>query len=336
MTHVAKLIALIALLIGVYSNYNNIENYLHFSPIKVNHQQLKMRRQVLSAVLSVEKSEGVGARVRRSIGTSKLRNLDPFLMLDEFFVKKPAGFPDHPHAFFETVTYMLDGKFEHEDFMGNHGVLDSGDLQWMTAGKGIVHAEMPHPDSDLSHGLQLWVNLPKSKKRIDPGYQELKGSDVPVAKPTDGVDVKVIAGDAFGVNAKVLTKTPIFYLDIRMKPHQTIQHAVPVNWTCFAYTLSGNVKFTSEDTHNKIYEAHNAIVFSKAENQTHVEIATGDHECHLVLLGAEPIGEPIVQYGPFVGNTEDDIQQVIADYQSARNGFERVRHWQSKIGKRLR
>ena len=137
------------------------------------------QRHVIKQVLSREQAEGAGARVRRSIGTRELNNLDPFLMLDEFSVKKGAGFPDHPHRGFETATYMLEGSFKHEDFTGRAGTIDAGDLQWMTAGKGIVHAEMPNvPQGVTARGLQLWINLPKANKMMDPRYQELKDEEV--------------------------------------------------------------------------------------------------------------------------------------------------------------
>ncbi|KAJ1555258.1 hypothetical protein HK096_005645 [Nowakowskiella sp. JEL0078] len=191
--------------------------------VAVEEKQLRSVAQVILSKVSPlfvpywEVPEGAGARVRRSIGTFALRNFDPFLMLDEFFVRKPAGFPDHPHRGFETVTYMLEGKFNHEDFAGHKGTIGPGDLQWMTAGRGIVHAEMPATDG-LNHGLQLWVNLPKSGKMVAPRYQELRDADVPRAKSSDGkVVVKVIAGESYGVTAKTETHTPIFYLDVRME-----------------------------------------------------------------------------------------------------------------------
>ena len=177
-------------------------------------QCMGMSKKVQQTVLSVEQSEGVGARVRRSVGRPELRNLDPFLMLDEFKGKQPAGFPDHPHRGFETVSYMLKGQFKHEDSKGHKGIIEEGDLQWMTAGKGIVHCEMPWGDVE-SQGLQLWVNLAKKDKMIEPQYQELKSTDIPV-KIKDGVTVKVIAGESYGTQSKVYTRTPTLYLDFKL------------------------------------------------------------------------------------------------------------------------
>merc|ERR550532_1230595 len=142
---------------------------------------LTMSRTVTKTVLSKWQDEGVGARVRRSVGRSELKNLDPFLMLDEFQGQAPAGFPDHPHRGFETVSYMIDGKFRHEDFCGHSGIINSGDIQWMTAGRGIVHCEMPYGDG-VAHGLQLWVNLAKKDKMCEPAYQELLDKDIPKTK----------------------------------------------------------------------------------------------------------------------------------------------------------
>ncbi|KAI8597471.1 RmlC-like cupin domain-containing protein, partial [Dissophora ornata] len=173
-------------------------------------------RSIVKSVLSREQSEGVGARVRRSIGRPELRNHDPFLMLDEFNVDKNGGFPDHPHRGFETVTYMLEGQFQHEDFAGHKGTIGPGDLQWMTAGRGIVHSEMPVKSQTRAHGLQLWINLPKEHKMCEPQYQELLDKEIPRATPEEGVTVKVIAGESHGVTSKVYTRTPTMYLDFKM------------------------------------------------------------------------------------------------------------------------
>lgn len=196
-------------------------------------------RKVEKTVLSVEQSEGVGARVRRSIGRKELRNLDPFLMLDEFKVRKPAGFPDHPHRGFETVSYVLEGTLAHEDFCGHSGRLKPGDLQWMTAGRGVVHAEMPVSEEPVV-GLQLWVNLPVRDKMVEPAYQELKGAEIP--KPSQGgVTVAVISGEALGAKSKVFTRTPTLYLDFTLQEGAVHVQPVLSGWTAFIYTLSGSL-----------------------------------------------------------------------------------------------
>ncbi|XP_040017851.2 pirin [Gasterosteus aculeatus] len=283
-------------------------------------------RKVERTVLSVEQAEGVGARVRRSIGRKELRHLDPFLMLDEFRVRKPAGFPDHPHRGFETVTYVLEGVTAHEDFCGHSGRLEAGDLQWMTAGQGVVHAEMPVSEEPVV-GLQLWVNLPSRDKMVEPAYQELKGSEVPKASQ-GGVTVSVISGEALGAKSKVYTRTPTFYLDFRLQRGATHVQPVPSGWTTFIYTLSGTIHAGPDEEQQKV-EPHHTVVFGdgdcvKVENK-------GAEVSRFVLIAGEPIKEPVVQRGPFVMTTEEEIRQAISDFQTARNGFERAKNWRSRI-----
>ncbi|XP_058237584.1 pirin isoform X2 [Hemibagrus wyckioides] len=268
-------------------------------------------RKVSKMVLSVEQSEGVGARVRRSIGRKELRNLDPFLMLDEFCVRKPAGFPDHPHRGFETVTYVLSGASAHEDFCGHTGKLEPGDLQWMTAGRGVVHAEMPVSDEPIQ-GLQLWVNLRKADKMVEPQYQELKSKQIP--KPSkDGVTVSVISGEALGVKSKIYTRTPTIYLDFRLS--EGAKHVQPIS-------------LGPEDDQKKV-EPHHTVVFEDGDC-IRVENKAAE-DAHFVLIAGEPIKEPVVQHGPFVMSSDEEIEQAIADYRSCTNGFERAKDWQSKI-----
>uniref|UniRef100_A0AAQ6IQQ2 Pirin n=1 Tax=Anabas testudineus TaxID=64144 RepID=A0AAQ6IQQ2_ANATE len=283
-------------------------------------------RKVEKTVLSVEQSEGVGARVRRSIGRKELRNLDPFLMLDEFKVRKPAGFPDHPHRGFETVTYVLEGVTAHEDFCGHSGLLKPGDLQWMTAGRGVVHAEMPMSDEPVV-GLQLWVNLSRRDKMVEPAYQELKGSDIP--KPSQGgVTVAVISGEALGAKSKVYTRTPTMFLDFKLQAGAVHVQPVPSGWTVFIYTLSGSIHVGPDQEQQKV-EPHHTVVFGdgdcvKFENK-------GSEVSHFVLIAGEPIREPVVQHGPFVMTSEKEIAEAIKDYQTGSNGFEKAVNWRSKI-----
>ncbi|XP_072527358.1 pirin isoform X1 [Salminus brasiliensis] len=287
-------------------------------------------RKVGTVVLSVEQSEGVGAKVRRSIGRRELKNLDPFLMLDEFRVSKPAGFPDHPHRGFETVTYLLSGESAHEDFCGHSGKLEAGDLQWMTAGRGVVHAEMPMSEEPI-YGLQLWVNLRRADKMVEPQYQELKSRQIP--KPSkDGVTVAVISGEALGVKSKIYTRTPTAFLDFRLKEGAKHVQPVPAGWTAFIYTLSGSLH-TGPDEDLREIEPHHTVVLEggdcvKLENKA-------SEEAHFVLIAGEPIKEPVVQHGPFVMTTDEEIEQTIRDYRTGTNGFERAKHWQSKIGGRF-
>lgn len=202
-------------------------------------------RGICKIVLSVEQSEGRGARVRRSIGRPELKNFDPFLLLDEFksTAKNLSGFPDHPHRGFETVTYILpssEGSFQHEDFCGHKGTIGPGCLQWMTAGRGIVHSEMPF-GSGVSHGLQLWVNLNSKEKMCEPAYQELKADEI-TSVEKDGITAIVIAGNAFGVESKVHTKTPVHYIHFIMEPNTVLHQTIPAEWTAFIYVLEGKIK----------------------------------------------------------------------------------------------
>ncbi|XP_012675161.2 pirin isoform X1 [Clupea harengus] len=286
---------------------------------------MKVRR-VGKTVLSVVQAEGVGAFVRRCIGRNDLKNLDPFLMLDEFRVSKPAGFPDHPHRGFETVTYLLKGTSAHEDFCGHFGKLEAGDLQWMTAGRGVVHAEMPVSEEPI-HGLQLWVNLKRANKMVEPQYQELKAHEIP--KPSrDGVTVAVISGEALEVKSRVYTRTPTIFLDFKLKPGATHVQPITTGWTAFIYTLSGNVCVGPPEDQQQIEPHHTVVLedgdFIRVENKA-------AEESHFVLIAGEPIHEPVVQHGPFVMNTEEEITQAIRDYKTKTNGFQRAKAWRSKI-----
>ncbi|KAF9930663.1 hypothetical protein FBU30_000203 [Linnemannia zychae] len=307
-------------------------------------------RSITRAVLSEEQDEGAGARVRRSIGRPELRNHDPFLMLDEFLVDKNGGFPDHPHRGFETVTYMLEGQFRHEDFAGHSGIIGPGDVQWMTAGRGIVHSEMPvfpeeGEDNDSTaivekaHGLQLWINLPKEHKMCDPQYQELLDTQIPRVTPQEGVTIKVIAGESHGVVSKVYTRTPTMFLDVVMEPHKVMTQALPASYTGFMYMLSGKTwigdatSLGQQDTFSSsqvVGEPHYTLTFSSSDGvHDHVRIETKDQGARFVIIAGQPLNEPIVQYGPFVMNTQDEIHETYYDFRNAVNGFERAYQWRS-------
>jgi len=290
-------------------------------------------KTILKVVESKWQSEGRGAKVRRSIGRHELRNLDPFLLLDEFQgnADDGAGFPDHPHRGFETVTYLLEGQFVHEDFTGRKGNMGPGDLQWMTAGRGIVHSEMP--GHCLTRGLQLWVNLRKKDKMVEPAYQEHLSEDIPSSK-TDGVTVKVIAGESMGVKSIVRTRTPTYYLDFKLDPMNDIScpafmQSIPPGWTTFVYVLEGKVLFG-----DRIVHPHHTAVFSSEEDKLEFKNTTKEL-AHFVLISGEPINEPVFQHGPFVMNSENEIQQAILDYQNCQNGFEPARTWKSEEGNKL-
>ena len=265
-------------------------------------------RQVQRIIRSIPASDGAGVKLRRSLGQSNFARLDPFLMLDEFSSDDAndyiAGFPAHPHRGFETVTYILDGHMLHEDHLGNKGNLESGGAQWMTAGRGIIHSEMPQQDRGRMRGFQLWINLPAKEKMKRASYRDLQAGDIPeVSLPGNG-KVRVIAGEFQDVKAPVSpTPTDATYFDVHLPAGGTFTHAVKDGYNAFAYVYEGALDGI---------ESHAAAVFS-----TSGEIrVTSKEGAKFLLLAGKPIGEPVVQYGPFVMNSREEIEQAISDYQA--------------------
>ncbi|KAK4752441.1 hypothetical protein SAY87_021239 [Trapa incisa] len=281
-------------------------------------------RMVVKKVLAKQQRDGEGATVRRSIGRMELRNLDPFLMLDEFYVSPPAGFPDHPHRGFETVTYMLQGAFTHQDFAGHKGMIGPGDVQWMTAGRGIIHSEMPATEG-INKGLQLWINLSSKDKMIEPRYQELLAEDIPMTEE-NGVTVRVIAGKSMGICSPVYTRTPTMYLDFTLKPMARTHQPIPEDWTAFVYVIDGEGAFGGSSSTPA--GAHNVLVLDRGDGLSVWN--NGTEPLRFVLIAGQPLNEPVVQYGPFVMNSQVQIEQAIEDYQYAKNGFEMAKQWRSQ------
>ncbi|XP_057498345.1 pirin-like protein [Actinidia eriantha] len=283
-------------------------------------------RLVIKKVLAKPQREGEGAVVRRSIGRSELKYLDPFLMLDEFAVSPPAGFPDHPHRGFETVTYMLQGAFTHQDFAGHQGTIRTGDVQWMTAGRGIIHSEMPAGEG-TQRGLQLWINLASKDKMIEPRYQELLSEDIARVE-REGVEVRIIAGEAMGVQSPVYTRTPTMYLDFTLKPGGGTQlhQPIPESWNSFVYIIEGEGVFGSFNS--SPIGANHVLVLGPGDGLSVWNKST--KSLRFVLIGGLPIGEPVIQYGPFVMNTQAEIEQTIEDYHYSKNGFEMAKYWRSQ------
>ncbi|KAK7413152.1 RNA pol II transcription cofactor [Neonectria punicea] len=301
--------------------------------------EMSVQRAIRKVILAVEQAEGAGARVRRSIGTPQLRNFTPFLMLDHFSIKPGAGFPDHPHRGQETITYLLEGGVDHEDFAGNRGTLSAGDLQFMTAGKGVIHAEMPRQNADGSAnvGLQLWVDLPKELKNCEPRYRDLRASEIPSVDVDDSrVTVKVISGQSHGIDSvKDLAYTPVWILDITIRPGGKITQPLPKNWNAFAYTLEGDV-IVGKDDQRRVEQFHN-IVFEPEGDIVHFEVDAGASKpARLALIAGIPLDQPIVQYGPFVVTSKEEVAKALFDYQTHSNGFERAKDWKSEIGKSMR
>ncbi|KAL7418856.1 RNA pol II transcription cofactor [Cryptotrichosporon argae] len=299
-------------------------------------------RAPVSVVYARETPEGVGAIVRRSIGSPALRNLSPFLMLDHARITPGNGFPDHPHRGQTTVTYVLSGMMQHEDSTGNAGALGTGDVQWMTAGRGIMHSEMPLFDPDPakqedSVGLQLWVDLPADKKFCEPSYQEKKAKDIDTARPKDGVTITVISGESHGVTGFVRPVGGCWYLDFRLtEPGVSVFQPLPEGWTAFAYVINGKLQIGDDAAAT---EKFNTVVLSAGAGETGVRLmrpAGTDEETRFVLIAGEPLDQPVVQYGPFVVNTNRQAMEAVRDFRMGINGFEGAAQWESKIGAPLR
>ncbi|MCM2335992.1 MAG: pirin family protein [Pseudomonas sp.] len=264
-------------------------------------------------------SDGAGVKLVRVIGNPQLEMLDPFLMLDEFGTDKPedylAGFPSHPHRGFETVTYMLDGRMRHKDNHGNEGVLVPGSVQWMTAGRGLVHSEMPEQEQGRMRGFQLWVNLPARDKMTAPRYQEFAPDRIPQVQPADGVTVKVIAGrvgDTVGPIDQPAT-APV-YLDVILAPGATWAHELPDGHSAFAYPYEGSVTLGAGDAAREVLAQELAVLGGGAE----VALRAGGDGARLILVAGRPIREPVAKHGPFVMNTREELMQAFVDYQQGR------------------
>ncbi len=277
-----------------------------------------MTNRKLARVLSAQAtSDGAGVRLKRSIGTAALDHVDPFLLLDEFGSEDGAdyiaGFPDHPHRGFETVTYMLAGAMRHRDHAGNEGHLRPGSVQWMTAGRGIVHSEMPEQEDGLLHGFQLWVNLPAKDKLCEPRYQDIAPENVPEVTLGDA-QVRIVAGEISGtlgaVNGIAVGPT---YLDIVLPPGGRFEHALTVSHSAFIYVYEGSVEVAEDGQ----LQASQLGLLSSGEL---VSARAGDDGARMLLIAGEPIGEDIVRHGPFVMNTREEIHQAIRDFQDGKLG----------------
>jgi quercetin 2,3-dioxygenase len=278
-------------------------------------------RQVTQVITSHRQREGGGFIVRRPFPTRGFPHADPFLMLDEmgpidYPPGQAVGAPDHPHRGFETVTYVLEGESEHEDSAGHRGRIGAGDVQWMTAGRGIVHSEMPsralQERGGRMHGFQLWVNLPAKDKMMAPRYQEIRRERLPEATTADGLaTVKVIAGEALGVKAAIDTRTPISYQHWRFAAGARVEVPVPADHAAYVYAFDGAVEVGDQEVSDgqlAVLGGGDAVAF------------VADRPAQVLLLSGVPLREPVVQYGPFVMNTEREIQQAIADYREGRLG----------------
>ncbi|MBK7767531.1 MAG: pirin family protein [Sulfuritalea sp.] len=280
-------------------------------------------RRLQQIIRSVATSDGAGVSLRRSLGQSQTTRVDPFLMLDEFSSDDPndyiAGFPPHPHRGFETVTYMLDGHMLHEDHLGNRGDLLPGGAQWMTAGRGIIHSEMPQQESGRMRGFQLWINLPAAEKMKPAAYRDIRPEEIPQATLPGGGEARVIAGSIVVDDREVAgpvqgLTTEALYIDVRLPAGGQFAQAVPAGHNAFVYAYEGSLAIgPAED--RRALAAQDAGVLSAGER---VEIHAADGPARFLLLAARPLGEPVVQHGPFVMNTREEIDQAMADYRNNR------------------
>ncbi len=272
----------------------------------------------LEAILpSRETIEGAGVHLRRAFGATEVPRLDPFLLLDDFRSQNPAefvaGFPWHPHRGIETVTYMIDGFVEHEDSIGNKGVIRSGDVQWMTAGNGIIHQEMPkHLNDGRMGGFQLWVNLPADHKMMDPRYQEVQAAHIPQVNPSKDVAVHVIAGQVSGVRGPVrdIVVEPE-YLDVRIQPHGVFEHPLTPGHRAFAYVLAGRGRF--DDASGEVVDSENLVLFRDGGR---VRVEAMDRPLRFLLVSGKPLHEPVAWWGPIVMNNRRELEAAVEEFQN--------------------
>ena len=275
--------------------------------------------RLLRKVRGQAASDGAGVRLTRVIGGQELPDLDPFLLLDEFGTDRAedyiAGFPDHPHRGFETVTYMLDGRMRHRDNHGNEGLLTPGSVQWMTAGRGLVHSEMPEQESGLMRGFQLWVNLPARDKMSDPRYQEFPATQIPVLHPAAGVEVKVIAGSVEGTEGPIRQPaTDPLYLDIALAADTGWTYVLPEGHNAFAYVFEGRVAVGEADGARPLEASEMGVLGGGGR----LVLRAGDAPARLILVAGRPLREPVARYGPFVMNTRQELMQAFVDFQEGR------------------
>ncbi len=277
---------------------------------------MKTTRKIKKILSAKATMEGAGVRLKRVFGNPEMPLFDPFLLMDDFHSDHPddymAGFPMHPHRGIETITYVLQGSVAHRDSMGNKGVINRGDIQWMTAGSGIVHEEMPQISKPGLWGFQLWSNLPASHKMMPPRYQEVPEASIPTVSPKEGVNIKVICGEVAGVKGPVqeIITNPE-YLDISIQAGTTFDISVPGGHTVFTYVIEGEAVFG--DSASVFVPKEQVILFEDGDT---VRITTHDAAVRFLLVSGKPIGEPVAWHGPIVMNTDDEIKTALREYQN--------------------
>jgi redox-sensitive bicupin YhaK (pirin superfamily) len=275
-------------------------------------------RKVVNIINGIPTTDGAGVELVRVIGQSALMELDPFLLLDAFRSDNPddyiGGFPAHPHRGFETVTYLLNGRMRHKDNTGNEGIIAAGSVQWMTAGKGIIHSEMPEQENGLLEGFQLWINLPKSHKMTSPQYQEYDNDSIPT-EDRNNASIKVISGKtSHGTQGPVEQPlTAPLYFDIQLEANTTLTETLPHEHNAFVYVIKGEVTLLDEKNEIVSIRRDQLAILTKGESLT---LTANDQSTQFLLIAGKPLNEPIARGGPFVMNTQDEIQQAFSDYQN--------------------
>lgn len=278
-------------------------------------EQGKTPRGVARVLRAMDTSDGAGVSLKRSVGSPQLDMLDPFLMLDSISTDNAdeyiAGFPEHPHRGFETVTYMVEGAMRHKDNMGNEGVLRSGGVQWMTAGSGILHSESPEQENGLLQGFQLWINLPAKDKMVTPRYQNIEGSDVAEFSPEDGVDLRLVAGEFMGKTGPVngIATKPVF-IDAKLAAGREVTLPVPKGHAAMVYVFIGDAIVAGQ----AVTTHHLAVL----EDGDSIMLKGGPEGGRMLLIAARPLHEPVVRYGPFVMSSKQELMQAFDDYQRGR------------------
>ena len=281
------------------------------------HRAVLRPRHVERLIVGVPTSDGAGVKLTRVLSQPLQRRLDPFLMLDAFGSDKAddyiAGFPDHPHRGFETVTYMIAGRMLHRDSAGHEGLLENGGVQWMTAGRGVIHSEIPQQEEGVMEGFQLWLNLPARDKMAAPWYRDFAAAELPRFTTDVGVEATVIAGESHGVTGAVTRETTApLYLDLHLPAGARFSQPLPAGHNAFVYVYRGQVKLGDVEV-----PVRNMAILGNAADRDGVRIEASE-EARVLLIAGRPLGEPIAQYGPFVMNTEQEIYQAVADYRAGR------------------
>ena len=267
-------------------------------------------RSIQKVIQGVQTTDGAGVNLTRIIGSMELNMLDPFLLLDEFGSDNPkdyiAGFPPHPHRGFETITYMLNGKFRHKDSAGNEGYLTDGSVQWMTAGRGVIHSEMPEQTEGLVRGFQLWLNLPKEKKMIDPAYNDIPAKKIPIVD-FEGGSARIISGKFLGITGPGQPHTGVLYYDIDLDLSARFTMPIDNGWNAFIYIYEGSVRLDRE-----INQGHLIVLDQEGE----LDLTAGQKGAKFIVVAGEPLNEPVARGGPFVMNSKGEVLKAFEDYQN--------------------